>query len=219
MSEFNFLGIILNENLKWKTHTDSIANKISKCVGILNKLKHFLPLKTKVLIYSSLILSHLNYGILAWGYQCDRVIKLQKRAVRILSLSKYNAHTEPIFKNLKLLKVTDILKLQELKFYYKFRHSRLPQYLMNLPLHPNITIHDHATRIQNDIHQPLASHAYAKKCLRYDLPVVINNTPKIIIEKIDTHSLAGFAGYIKQYILQSYHESCSIDNCYICAGT
>jgi hypothetical protein len=83
---------------------------------ILNKLKHFLPLTAKVLIYNSLILSHLNYCILAWGYQCTRIEKLQKRIVRILSLSKYNAHTEPIFKTLKLLKVNDILKLQELNF-------------------------------------------------------------------------------------------------------
>ena len=117
VQEFNFLGLILNENLNWKSHTDSIANKVSKCVGILNKLKYFLPLNIKILIYSSLVLSHLNFGILAWGYQCDRVIKLQKKAVRILSLSKYNAHTEPIFESLKLLKVKDILKLQELKFY------------------------------------------------------------------------------------------------------
>ncbi len=73
-------------------------------MGILNKLKHFLPLNANVLIYNSLILSHVNYCILTWGYQCDRIFKLQKRIVRIISLSKYNAHTEKIFTTLKLLK-------------------------------------------------------------------------------------------------------------------
>ncbi len=66
-------------------------------MGILNKLKHVLPLSTKLHIYNSLILSHLNICILAWGYKCDRMVKLQKNISRILSLSKYNAHREPIF--------------------------------------------------------------------------------------------------------------------------
>ncbi len=57
--EFNFLGLNINENL------DKIANKISKSMCILNKLKHFLSLNAKLLIYSALISSYLNFGILA----------------------------------------------------------------------------------------------------------------------------------------------------------
>ncbi len=118
--EFNFLGLTINENLNWKSYIDKIANKISKSMGILNKLKHILPLNAKVLIYNSLILSHVNFCILTWVYQRDRILKLQKRIVKIISLSKYNAHTEKIFKTLKQLKVNEILKLQELKLYYQY---------------------------------------------------------------------------------------------------
>ena len=99
-------------------------------------------MKTKVMIYNSLILSHLNFNILAWGYKCDRVIKLQKKALRIIKVSKYNAHTDPLFKKLKLLKVADILKIKELKLYYKFKHNTLPVYLQNLPFSPNSSIHN-----------------------------------------------------------------------------
>ncbi len=120
VENFNFLGVILNEKLSWKSHTDKVANCISKTVGILNALKHFLPETPKVTIYNSLILSHLNYGILIWGYENDRLTKLQKKAIRIITLSKYNAHTEPLFKRLKLLKLIDLLHLNELKFYYKY---------------------------------------------------------------------------------------------------
>ncbi len=101
---------------------------------ILNKLKHFLPLNTKVLICNSLILSHLNICILAWGYQCDRIFKLHNNIVRIVSLSKCNAHTEPIFKTLKLLKVYDILKQWELKFYYKYKNKKVPHYIYILKI-------------------------------------------------------------------------------------
>ena len=38
---FNFLGIVLDENLSWKHHIDMISNKIYRCVGVLNRLKHF----------------------------------------------------------------------------------------------------------------------------------------------------------------------------------
>ncbi len=112
VSGFNFLGLTINQHLNWKSHIDKISNKISRNVGILNKLKHILPLNTRVLIYNSLILSHINYGLLAWGYSCVRITKLQKKAV--ISLSKDNAHTEPIFKQIRLLKLIDILKLQDL---------------------------------------------------------------------------------------------------------
>ncbi len=108
---FQFVGLTLDENLNWKGHMNKILNKISKSIGIINKVKHFIPMKTKVLIYNSLIVSHVNFCILAWGYQCDRVIKLQKKVIQTLNLSKYNAHTEPIFKELKLHQVKDILKL------------------------------------------------------------------------------------------------------------
>ena len=50
--------------------------------------------------YTSLILCQLNYGILVWGHNNNRVYKLQKRAVRIISCSKFNAHSEPLLKKL-----------------------------------------------------------------------------------------------------------------------
>ncbi len=55
-----------------------------------------------------------------------------------------------------------------------------------------------------------------KKSIRFDLPISINSTSKVILRKIDTHSLKGFAGYTKQYYLNSYEDICTIPMCYIC---
>ncbi len=44
-----------------------------------------------------------NFELLIWGFACDRIIKLQKKAMGIISVSKYNAHTDLIFKQLHLL--------------------------------------------------------------------------------------------------------------------
>ncbi len=49
----------------------------------------------------------------------------KKKSVRIISLRKYNARTEPMFKQLQLLKITDIYILNELKFYYKYTNNNL----------------------------------------------------------------------------------------------
>ena len=101
VNEFNFLGLTINEFLNWRSHSAKIANKISRTLGVMNRLKRYLPFSAMKLMYDSLVLSHLRFGISCWGFECDRIFKLQKRALRILTDSKYNAHTEPLFKELK----------------------------------------------------------------------------------------------------------------------
>ncbi len=118
---------------------------------------------------------------------------------------------------LKLLKVNDILMLQEYKFYFKFKNNKLTHYLQNLPLNGNINAHSNATRTQNKIGQMKPIHEYARKCIRYKVPMTINNAPAEIVNKVYTHSLQGFAGYIKTKILQLYQETCTIADCYICS--
>ena len=125
VDQFNFLGITLDKHLNWNAHTNKLVGKISRNTGMLNKIKLFLPSR---ILYSSLILCQLSYGILIWGQNYKRIFKLQKRVMRIITCSKYNAHSEPLFKELKLLNLDDIRKLQELKFYYKLVHRQLPSY-------------------------------------------------------------------------------------------
>ena len=160
---FNLLGININKNLNWKHHTDKIANKISKTICILHKLKRILPTEIKLIIYNSLILPQINYGILAWGYHSERLSKLQKKAVRHITDSKYNAHTNPLFKNLKTLKIEDIFKLTQMKFYHKYLNNKLPVYLQNMPFIYISAIHDHNMRQKDNIYTNLVKHSFAKK--------------------------------------------------------
>ena len=82
VDEFNFLGLTLDTNLTWKKHVNKIANKCSRITGVLNKLKHVLPLDIKKLLYNSLILSHINYCITVWGYKGSRILRIQKRQLK-----------------------------------------------------------------------------------------------------------------------------------------
>ncbi len=77
VAELNFLGLTLGEHLDWKCHINKLSYKISQCMGTLNRLKRFLPIQNKVLIYNYLVL--LNFDILIWGFKCDTLFKLQKK--------------------------------------------------------------------------------------------------------------------------------------------
>ena len=67
---FKFLCILFDESSTWKCHINMVTNKISKVIGILNRLKHVFPLNTLLSIYHSLFASHLFYGLFIMGYSC-----------------------------------------------------------------------------------------------------------------------------------------------------
>ncbi len=73
VKDFNLLGIVIDRQLNWKSHVEYIFCKITRTNCILNRLKHYLPLHIKFSLYNSLILSHINYGILAWGHESNRI--------------------------------------------------------------------------------------------------------------------------------------------------
>ncbi len=164
---------------------------MTRTSGILNRLKYYLPLQIKLALYNSLILSHINYGILTWGFASDRILKLQKKAVRMISRSKYNAHTDPLFKELKQLKVMDIYKLNEFKFYHKYINNKQQQYFQQLHLIPNHIIHNHTTHHNQNIHITRENNKFAQLCIRYNIPHLINNAHPLIKPKFATHSIQG----------------------------
>ena len=216
VSNFNFLGIYLNENLKWNYHTNIINKKISKVIGIMHYLKRFIPSDVLKIIYNTLILPHINYGLLAWGHQSSKTFYLQKKAVRILTLSRRNAHSEPLFKSSNILKIHDLYKQQEFKFYYKFVHKLLPGFFMNFKLVRHSDQHDHNTRHNNSFITPRLKYNASKSSILKRLPGIINEAPQHVLDKVMTHSLHGFSFYYKRIKIDEYRTFCTIFNCYIC---
>ena len=125
-----FLGVILDENLNWKSQISQIATKVSKSIGIIYKCS-FYPSKTPLrILYYSLIYPYFHYCNVVWAstYKTNlrRLVTLQKRAVRIINNSNFDAHTDPIFKELSILKFNDIHLLQLGQFMYSYKSSSLP---------------------------------------------------------------------------------------------
>jgi len=184
----------------------------------MNKLKHLLPRYILLTLYKSLVMPHLLYAIHLWGSKYKKLEKLQKRAIRIIKGTSYNAHTEPIFRELELLKLQDLCALHDLKFCYKFTNNILPVYF-NSVFTRNSDNHSFPTRNANDFQITNIRNSFAKNNIRYRIPVAYNNCPNINIiikEKIQTHSITGFSCYLKNNLLQNYFFACNIDICYIC---
>ena len=128
VSEFSFLCNIFNSNLKWHTHINYIPKKNTGIVGLLWRLKDLYPMTVLRVLYNSLILPHLSYGILTCGAKISRDDKLhliQKRCIRIISNSSYIAHIEPICRDLRIINSPDMYSVTMWKFYYKLMNNNV----------------------------------------------------------------------------------------------
>ena len=144
-----FLGVTIDENLSWKNHIDGITKTISRNIGMINKLKFIIPERILHTLYCTLVLPYINYGILIWGKACktylEKIHKLQKWAVRIISNSHYRSHSAPLFQKHDILNIYDSYKLELGVFMYKYFNGLLPMsfnaFFTKLP-----DIHNYDTR-------------------------------------------------------------------------
>ena len=144
-----YLGLYLDEHLSWKTHVDCIASKLQRANGALSKIRHYVPLKTLVNIYHSIFSSHMRYACQVWGL-CDnfithRILTLQKAALRLMTFNQPRAPSAPIFSDLKILTVFDLVKLLNIQFVHKFLNSELPDDTLNTFAFTKIS-HSYRTR-------------------------------------------------------------------------
>ena len=105
-----FLGVLIDDNLSWKTHdTTHVCNIISKCNGIIRKLRQFLPSDSLPTLFNTLVYPYINYCAIIWAdnnnSHRDSILLLQKRIVRTCTNSMWLEHTNPLFQSLNTLKI------------------------------------------------------------------------------------------------------------------
>ena len=126
-SSVRFLGVEIDEKLKFKKHINIISSKVAKSTGILFKLRQYLPLRTLISVYRSLVETHLNYCTLIFGNAYDTHIHslevAQRKCIRIVAKQQLQAHTNRFFSEFKLLKFKDIYKWNLGIYMYKHRNS------------------------------------------------------------------------------------------------
>ena len=123
-----YLGVLIDSSLSWKTHIDNLVKQISRAIGIMYKIRYYVNHTILNNLYYSLIYPYLLYAIQVWGSAFAghiKIIILQKKVVRLITFQDkppgYNgplASTDPLFKDLNILKIEDIYKLRTLQFNY-----------------------------------------------------------------------------------------------------
>ena len=125
-----FVGVVIDENLSWKNHINYIKAKIAKNVGIIGRLKYLLSESTLNTLYNTLVLPYLNYCNIIWASnkptRLQHLLLLQKRAVRSITRSSYNAHSLQLFFKLKQLTIFDLNKVLMATFMYRHQNHCLP---------------------------------------------------------------------------------------------
>ena len=131
-----YLGIMLDENLKWESHISFVCRKISRDIGIMGRARPYLSSKELLLLYNSFILPHLNYCAMIWGsaYQTrlQKILVLQKRAVRIIDRKPFLFPSNELFVKYKLLKLPDIVVHQYISILLAYLNNTLPSLMAKL---------------------------------------------------------------------------------------
>ena len=144
-----FLGILLDEHLRWKYHLSELAEKLFTTCGMFFKIKNLLPLDVLVCWYNALFLSFIQYGLIVWGQTfapyIDPLFKLQKKAVRAISFQPRMSPSLLIFNDVKLLKLSDLFELRPLTFDFDSVNKTSPTCFHAFFL-LNSSVHQYSTR-------------------------------------------------------------------------
>ena len=212
-----FLGTTITSNWSWNKHIDIIGTKISKVVSILYRLKHQLPEHAMLNIYNSLIVPHLYYSIESWGnapaYIMKRLSILQKKALRIISNSRYNCHANPLFKKYQTLKVQDIFKFQCVKLFYRTKLSSLPAYHSSCLA--TVDEVGRESRQSNDIYIDRIRNKLQKQSLNSKIGLAWNSLTHHL-KSLSNKCLPSFSKAVKTHLLSLYKLTCTKTDCPSC---
>ena len=144
-----YLGVLIDCSLSWKFHIEHIVVKISRLVGIIAKLRHFVPRNTLLRIYQSLILPYISYGLAAWGLASKsyltKILVLQKRALRFIFFAERCEHAVPLFIHAEILPLNFLYFKSVCLLMHDVRNRKEPNNILNL-ISDTASIHSYNTR-------------------------------------------------------------------------
>ena len=129
-SAANYLGITINTDLKFRNYIVLIELKISRTIGMLSKLRQFLPQSALLKIYYTLIHSQLMYGLPIWGSTfpsyINKLKSLQNKVVKTIGGGSSLESPTKFFNNFSILKLSDLFKMEVAKIVHSHFTNNLP---------------------------------------------------------------------------------------------
>ena len=131
-----YLGVQVDQQLKWSSQIASLTSKISRGIGILRYSKRYVPASTVKQMYESLVEPHFRYCCPVWcncgETSLTKLQKLQNCAARIVTGSRYDQSALPLIRALEWPTVREILDLETLKMVFKSLIGDAPSYMSDM---------------------------------------------------------------------------------------
>jgi hypothetical protein len=218
-----YLGVYFDPGLTFKFHVQQISSKISRSLFILKRAKNILSKNSLRTLYFSLIHCHLTYANEIWNLSSNSCINdlflKQKNAIRIVANAKYNSHTAPLFKQLKILPLESVIQLSLNKIMHNFVCLRLPAsfamtWRTNRERFEAFGVH--ALRNEDDFQVPFARTNQLQKFPIVQIPTLWNNLPQ---ELKSIQSSYGFSNSLKNALLNNLPDNpiCTRLFCPVCS--
>ena len=199
-----YLGVDLDDKLKWNQHIDNLSKYLIKCASSFKLIKHLIPYKCKRQLYFAFAFSKICYGIEVYGntskHNLNKIQTLQNKILKILYNRDWFTPTNILHKELRLLKITDIQKLSTAKFVYKQRKNELPE-IFNDYFKSRNQIHSINTRHANHLHLIKVKSKFGSNTMKYRGVKVYNELPNNIINSSTTKS---FKKHVTNWYISKY---------------
>lgn len=195
-SHTKYLGVIIDENLKWENHTTYVTNKIRCLIYKFYILKEFIAQELLLILYKSLVETLIRYGIIAWG-------GLYNNALRKLNVIQ-NYILRIIYKKNRLYS-TELLYTEDINNIRTLYILKVCSYVQkNIKLRHYIT-HEYGTRsrIQQHLKIPNSNRSINLRSTNYLAPKFYNLIPTEIKQIINMKS---FCHQCKKYITRRYSD-------------
>ena len=155
-NSIKYLGVLIDEKLYWKNHIDSVITKISKTIGIITKLRHFVPSSVLLNIYTSLITPYITYGLITWGTASKtylhKILLLQKRVLRLIYFVDRKDHAIPLFVKAKTLPVTFLYYEAVCNLMFNIHNNNAPTNIIHEIIYQNFEDSYASTRSSTSQH-------------------------------------------------------------------
>ena len=130
VASFKYLGVTLDSKLNFEDFIDEIARKVASRIAVLGRVRRYLPVRHRVMLFNTLVLPHFDYASIVWSNthakHLNRLIGLQRRASRVIM--GLNSSDEAMDK-LKWTPVDVRWSYQRAVTMFKVAHGLAPSYL------------------------------------------------------------------------------------------
>ena len=200
---FKLLGVIIDYKLTWKPHMQSMQKKLSSACGILWNLRNKINREVAKAIYFAIAYPYMHYCSIVWGnsYQTslNRLFVTQKKLLRIMLKQRRDAPSNPLFKQLKMLKLDDVIKVNLAIFVFKTINN-----LVSTSIQFNARfVGPYNLRYVPPLNVPFVRNRQAQMFIPVRGATLWNSLPENIR---NSQSLFSFKKNIKQYYLSLYGD-------------